>query len=56
MAQTFVFAAELWEYGGKASWFFVTLPTQDSDEIAESAPVRPGFGSVKVHVTVGSSE
>ena len=53
---TFTFAAELWEYGGEASWFFVTVPREESDEIADLAPSRSGFGSVKVAVTVGDTE
>jgi len=56
VAQRYTFTTELWEYGGKASWFFVTLPQQQSDEIADLAPKGPGFGSVKVNVTLGSSE
>jgi hypothetical protein len=56
VARRYTFTTELWEYGGKASWFFVTLPQQQSDEIADLAPNRPGFGSVKVDVALGSCE
>lgn len=56
MSGEYAFTAELWEYGAEASWFFVTVPEQDSDEIAELAERRPGFGSVRVRVTVGTSD
>lgn len=38
-----------------AAWVFVAVPTEASDEIAESVPRRPGFGSVRVEVTIGST-
>ena len=34
----------------------VTLPPDMADEISESVPRRPGFGSVRVAVRIGSSE
>ncbi|MDJ0664934.1 MAG: DUF1905 domain-containing protein [Acidimicrobiia bacterium] len=49
------FTAELWEYGGEASWVFVTLPREESDEIADMVPWRPGFGSVRVDVSIGET-
>jgi hypothetical protein len=54
---TYRFTAELWEYPAeKASWFFVTLPTEVADEIEEAASTsRRGFGSVRVSVTIGST-
>lgn len=55
VAYTVEFVAELWEYGGAASWFFVTLPEEQADEIADRAQKTPGFGAVKVNVAVGSS-
>jgi len=36
------------------AWVFVSLPQALSDEIrAEPRPPRPGFGSLRVEVTVG---
>jgi hypothetical protein len=51
------FTAPLWEYGGESAWFFVTLPPDVSTSIRDMprAP-RQGFGSIRVAVTVGSSE
>ena len=49
------FSAPLWEYPGEASWHFITLPEDCSDEIkaiTDGGP-RRGFGSVRVEVTVG---
>jgi len=50
------FITELWVHEGENPWYFVTLPPDQSDEIeALSAPSRRGFGSVRVHVTIGAS-
>jgi hypothetical protein len=51
----FTFTAPLWRWDAtEASWFFVTLPPDVSDEIdVLTADVRRGFGSVRVRVTVG---
>jgi hypothetical protein len=50
------FEATTWEYGGQASWFFVTVPKHISEDIKEvSGPYKRGFGSVRVVVTVGAS-
>jgi hypothetical protein len=53
---SYSFSAPLWEYGGKASWVFITVPATESDEIAELAPTRPGFGSIPVVVTIGKTQ
>ena len=53
---TYVFTASLWEYEGDAPWVFVTLPREESDEIADSVEWKPGFGSVKVTVQIGETE
>jgi hypothetical protein len=51
------FTAELWEWDAKASWFFVTVPVEISDEIdARTHGLTNGFGSVRVLVRVGGSE
>ena len=53
---TFEFSAPLWQYPGEGSWYFVTVPAELSDDIAElTAGVRKGFGSVRVTATIGSS-
>ncbi len=50
------FEAELWRWDGNAAWHFVTVPDDVSDDIADAAgPVRRGFGSVRVRVTIGGS-
>ena len=58
MISAFDCTAELWRHEGEAAWYFVTLPHDVADEIAdlqETKPARRGFGSVRVEVTVGDS-
>lgn len=53
---TFKFVAPLWLYPGDAGWHFVSVPGEVSDDIdALTAGNRRGFGSVRVTVTVGST-
>lgn len=50
--------AKLWRWaGGKASWYFVTLPEKLSREIrlVDAGPRRIGFGSLRVTATIGDS-
>ncbi|MFT4532228.1 MAG: hypothetical protein ACI9T8_000239 [Candidatus Saccharimonadales bacterium] len=50
------FKTKLWEYTGKGSWHFVTLPVDQALEIREiTSGNTNGFGSVRVNVEVGSS-
>jgi hypothetical protein len=50
------FTARLWRWEGAAAWYFVSLPHDVSDEIADMVEGRTGgFGSVRVDVVVGSS-
>ena len=57
---TYEFTAPLWRWTAKdeatsGAWFFVSLPFDVSDEIAEIAGPGKGFGSVRVEVTIGRS-
>lgn len=50
----FVFSAALWQWQGKASWCFASLPEEIADEIDEQfGQLAAGFGSIRVEVTVG---
>ena len=50
------FDAEVWLYEGDAAWHFVTLPEDVSDDIeARTTGPRRGFGSVRVRVTIGTT-
>ena len=52
------FDAELWIWDARRSdsWTFVSLPGEASEEIRELAGGgRPGFGSVRVRVTIGGT-
>lgn len=46
----------MWEHVGSASWFFLSLPEAEADDIeAEFGHRAGGFGSVRVQVTIGST-
>jgi hypothetical protein len=53
------FEAELWIWDARRdeSWTFVSLPADTSEEIRQRAAVGPrrGFGSVRVHATIGGT-
>lgn len=52
----FKFSAELWEYSGKGTWHFVTVPEEISADIkAFTKHVTKGFKSVRVSVSIGES-
>lgn len=52
----FTFSGEVWIYSGEGAWYFVTMPNDLADEIqARTAGIRRGFGSLRVHVTIGES-
>jgi len=53
---TYTFDAEVWEWSSKTSWFFVSLPEEDADDVEERhGRTAGGFGSIRVEVTIGSS-
>ncbi len=53
---TYSFEAEVWEWSSKASWFFVSLPEEEADDIEERYRRQAaGFGSIRVEVTIGST-
>ncbi|MCB0918268.1 MAG: DUF1905 domain-containing protein [Actinobacteria bacterium] len=51
------FEAELWVWDARRAdtWVFLTLPADLSETLREETPPGPGFGSVRVEVTLGSS-
>ncbi len=55
--KTWEFRAPLWLWKDDGAWHFVSVPQEVSDEIefVASGRPRPGFGSVRVEVTIGSS-
>ncbi len=54
---TYTFAAQLWEMqAGVTAWVFVSLPAEASAAIkAVPRAPKPGFGSIRVAVKLGSS-
>lgn len=55
MAMDYHFDAELWEAGAAGSWVFLTVPHPVSEDLRELSGPRPGFGSVRVEVLLGST-
>ena len=56
MPDTYRFTAELWEWESRANWFFVTLPVDAAADIRDQPMPPRGFGSIPVHVRIGSTE
>ena len=53
---SYSFRAPMRRSTGEAAWYFITLPFDVADDIAErSGESRRGFGSVRVSVTVGAT-
>ena len=56
----FVFSAKLWLWTARkessaASWVFVTVPKDDSEDIRDGVERKAGFGSVKVVAQIGET-
>jgi hypothetical protein len=55
---TYEVRAKLWKWsGGKAAWFFITLPARTSLEIrlVDAGPARRGFGALRAEATIGKT-
>ena len=50
------FTAKLWVYSGAGAWHFVTLPVDVTEQIKFYREQRRGFGSIRVQVTIGSTQ
>jgi hypothetical protein len=56
MAASYSFNATLWEWTSKTSWYFLSLPETEADDIEERfGRTAAGFGSVRVEVTIGDT-
>lgn len=54
---TYKFNSLLWRYPGYASWYFITLPKDASQEIKLiTSDQKKGFGSVKVEAKIGNTK
>jgi hypothetical protein len=52
----FTFSSKIWVYQGKAAWFFVTLPKDDSEQIKFFNHYKHrGWGSVRVKAAIGET-
>jgi hypothetical protein len=57
VTKPYTFDAPLWEWGARASWFFVTVPLDIAEEISVRYGANAaGFGSIKVEAVIGSSK
>jgi hypothetical protein len=57
---SFTFTSECWLWqGGKAAWYFISLPQDKSEEIKffdeNMHEKRRGWGAVRVQVTIGKT-
>ena len=53
----FSFNATVWEHVGPSSWFFVSLPESDADDIDEMfGHNAAGFGSIRVAAAIGETQ
>ena len=51
------FESKLWKYQGKAAWYFVTLPQEESLQIKfANIFSRRGFGSIRVKAKILNQE
>lgn len=54
--RAYTFTTPLWEWDAAPAWVFVSLPSEASDAIrVVPRPPKPGFGSIRVEVTLGGS-
>jgi Domain of unknown function (DUF1905) len=57
--ESYEFSAELWIWDARKEdgWTFLSVPTEESEEIRAYSASQPraGFGSVRVSVTIGGS-
>jgi hypothetical protein len=52
----FSFDATVWEHDGPTSWYFLSLPESDADDIdARFGHRSAGFGSIRVAVSIGAT-
>ncbi len=50
------FSGKIWLWGGKGSWFFVTVPDAQSRDLkAIASSVTYGWGNIPVQVQIGST-
>ncbi len=50
------FSGELWKYGGESSWWFISLPVEDAEDLEKfCSHSKRNFGSIRVTVNIGQS-
>ena len=53
---TFTFVLWLRQGNGGIPWTVITVPRDVSEEIGDAEPLKGGFGSVKVDVTIADTD
>jgi hypothetical protein len=50
------FSGKLWKFGGEASWWFISIPLEDSEDLERFCRHRKrNFGSIRVSATLGQT-
>lgn len=50
------FSGKLWKYGGESSWWFISLPVEDSEDLEQFCSHRKrDFGSIRVTAQIGET-
>lgn len=50
------FSGKLWKYGGESSWWFISLPVEDSEDLEQFCSHRKrNFGSIRVTANIGET-
>lgn len=50
------FTGELWKYGGESSWWFISLPVEDSEDLERfCSHCKRNFGSIRVTANIGKT-
>ena len=50
------FLGRLWKHGGKSSWWFISLPVKDAEDLERFCSHRKrSFGSIRVTANIGET-
>lgn len=53
----YTFERKLWKYAGEAAWYFISVPTEYTDELKKLRNTQyKNFGSIKVSAEIGTSK
>jgi hypothetical protein len=56
MEKTYAIKAKVWQHSGMGGWYFVTIPTQEAQDIDDHFGfAKRGWGSLPVEVKLGKT-